>query len=299
MRIRIWLEEADRDSMDKLRKINFNGIDGSQVPLESLVRVSYDDSSGSIRRQDRKTVMRVKGIASEDDSKELFKQTDTVMADFEMPRGYRWDKGGQYQQMQESNQTFTFTLIMIIVFIILLMGAMFKSFLLPFCVFLTMPLAAIGVVWTLYLTKTPFNIMASIGIIILLGVVVNNGIVLIDLVTRLRSQGLPRFEAIIEAGKRRFRPIWMTSLTTIFGMIPMALGDAKMMQMSYSPLGRAIMGGMLASTFLTLLIVPLFYTLFDDLRVQFFAQIRTIFSRVTGSKAKAASNESSTAESTL
>ncbi len=299
LRIRIWLEEADRDSMDKLRKINFNGIDGSQVPLESLVRVSYDDSSGSIRRQDRKTVMRVKGIASEDDSKELFKQTDAVMADFEMPRGYRWDKGGQYQQMQESNQTFTFTLIMIIVFIILLMGAMFESFLLPFCVFLTMPLAAIGVVWTLYLTKTPFNIMASIGIIILLGVVVNNGIVLIDLVTRLRSQGLPRFEAIIEAGKRRFRPIWMTSLTTIFGMIPMALGDAKMMQMSYSPLGRAIMGGMLASTFLTLLIVPLFYTLFDDLRVQFFAQIRTIFSRVTGSKAKAASNESSTAESTL
>ena len=202
------------------------------------------------------------------------------MADFEMPRGYRWDKGGQYQQMQESNQTFTFTLIMIVVFVILLMGAMFESFILPFSVFLTMPLAAIGVVWTLYLTGTPFNIMASNGIIILLGVVVNNGIVLIDLVTRLRAGGLPRFEAVIEAGKRRFRPIWMTSLTTIFGMIPMSLGESKMMQMSYSPLGRAIMGGMLTATFLTLLIVPLFYTLFDDLRIYVSSQIRSVFSHI-------------------
>ena len=280
LRIRIWLEEEDRDSMDELRKINFDGIDGSQVPLESLVRVSYDESSRAIQRQDRKTVLRVKGIATKDDSKDLFKQTDAVMEDFEMPRGYRWDKGGQYQQMQESNQTFTFTLIMIVVFVILLMGAMFESFILPFSVFLTMPLAAIGVVWTLYLTGTPFNIMASIGIIILLGVVVNNGIVLIDLVTRLRAEGLPRFEALIEAGKRRFRPIWMTSLTTIFGMIPMSLGDTKMMQMSYSPLGRAIMGGMLTATFLTLLIVPLFYTLFDDLRIYVSSQIRSVFSHI-------------------
>jgi HAE1 family hydrophobic/amphiphilic exporter-1 len=200
------------------------------------------------------------------------------MQGFEMPRGYRWDKGGQYQQMQESNQSFTFTLIMIIVFIILLMGAMFESFLLPFCVFLTMPLAGVGVVWTLYLTKTSFNIMASIGIIILLGVVVNNGIVLIDLVTRLRKEGFARTEAIIEAGKRRFRPIWMTSLTTIFGMVPMSLGDTKMMDMSYSPLGRAMMGGMLTSTVLTLLIIPLFYTLFDDLRILFFNRLSSIFS---------------------
>ncbi len=279
LRIRIWLEEEDRDSMDELRKINFDGIDGSQVPLESLVRVSYDESSRAIQRQDRKTVLRVKGIATKADSMELFKQTDAVMEDFEMPRGYRWDKGGQYQQMQESNQSFTFTLVMIVVFVILLMGAMFESFILPFSVFLTMPLAAIGVVWTLYLTGTPFNIMASIGIIILLGVVVNNGIVLIDLVTRLRAEGLPRLEAVIEAGKRRFRPIWMTSLTTIFGMIPMSLGDTKMMEMSYSPLGRAIIGGMLTATFLTLLIVPLFYTLFDDLRIHVGNQIKTVFSR--------------------
>jgi HAE1 family hydrophobic/amphiphilic exporter-1 len=277
-RIRIWIDEEDRETVAQLRKTTFDAEDGSQIPLESLVSLSYENGSNSIRRQDRKTVLRIKGIANEDDSKELFKQTDAVMQGFEMPRGYRWDKGGQYQQMQESNQSFTFTLIMIIVFIILLMGAMFESFLLPFCVFLTMPLAGVGVVWTLYLTKTSFNIMASIGIIILLGVVVNNGIVLIDLVTRLRKEGFARTEAIIEAGKRRFRPIWMTSLTTIFGMVPMSLGDTKMMDMSYSPLGRAMMGGMLTSTVLTLLIIPLFYTLFDDLRILFFNRLSSIFS---------------------
>jgi len=154
-----------------------------------------------------------------------------------------------------------------------------------------MPLAGVGVVWTLYLTKTSFNIMASIGTIILLGVVVNNGIVLIDLITRLRSQGMERLDAIIEAGKRRFRPIWMTSLTTICGMIPMSLGDTKMIAMSYSPLGSAMMGGMLTATVLTLLVVPLFYTLFDDLRVMFFGYIRSIFQKTNTAEHRSESLE--------
>ncbi len=276
-RIRIWLDESNRESINHVRKLTFEGSDGALVPLESLASLSYESGARAIRRQDRKTVMRVQGIATKEDSTELFKQVDAVMKDLELPRGYRWDKGGRYQQLQESNQTLTFTLLMIVVFIILLMGAMFESFILPFSIFLTMPLAGVGVVWTLYLTKTSFNIMASIGTIILLGVVVNNGIVLIDLITRLRSQGMKRLDAIIEAGKRRFRPIWMTSLTTICGMIPMSLGDTKMIDMSYSPLGRAMMGGMLTATVLTLLVVPLFYTLFDDLRVMFFGYIRSIF----------------------
>ena len=168
---------------------------------------------------------------------------------------------------------------MIVVFIILLMGAMFESFILPFSILLTMPLAGVGVVWTLYLIKTSFNIMASIGTIILLGVVISKGIVLIDLITRLRSQGMESLEAIIEAGKRRFRPIWMISLTTICGMIPMSLGDTMILDMSYSPLWRAMLGGMLTATVLTLLVVPLFYTLFDDLRFMSFGYVRSIFQK--------------------
>jgi len=290
-RIRIWLDENDRESINHIRKLTFEGSEGALVPLESLASLSYESGARAIRRQDRKTVMRVQGIATKEDSTELFKQVDAVMKDLELPRGYRWDKGGRYQQLQESNQTLTFTLLMIVVFIILLMGAMFESFILPFSIFLTMPLAGVGVVWTLNLTKTSFNIMASIGTIILLGVVVNNGIVLIDLITRLRSQGMERLDAIIEAGKRRFRPIWMTSLTTICGMIPMSLGDTKMIDMSYSPLGRAMMGGMLTATVLTLLVVPLFYTLFDDLRVMFFGYIRSIFQKTNTAEHRSESLE--------
>jgi len=245
--------------INPVRKLPFEGSDGALVPLQPLASLSYESGARAIRRQDRKTVMRVQGIATEEDSTESFKQVDAVMKDLELPQGYRWEKGGKYQQLQESNQTLTFTLPMIVVFIILLMRAMFESFILPFSIFLTMPLAGVGVAWTLYLTKTSFNIMASTGTIILLGVVVNNGILLIDLITRLRSQRMKRLDGIIEAGKQRFRPIWMTSLTTICGMNPMSLGDTKILDMSYSPLGRAMMGGMLTATVLTLLVVPLLH----------------------------------------
>ena len=245
--------------INPVRKLPFEGSDGALVPLQPLASLSYESGARAIRRQDRKTVMRVQGIATEEDSTESFKQVDAVMKDLELPQGYRWEKGGKYQQLQESSQTLTFTLLMIVVFIILLMRAMFESFILPFSIFLTMPLAGVGVAWTLYLTKTSFNIMASTGTIILLGVVVNNGILLIDLITRLRSQRMKRLDGIIEAGKQRFRPIWMTSLTTICGMNPMSLGDTKILDMSYSPLGRAMMGGMLTATVLTLLVVPLLH----------------------------------------
>ena len=118
-----------------------------------------------------------------------------------------------------------------------------------------------------YLTGTPFDVLCGIGTIILVGVVVNNAIVLIDLTNRLRAQGMDRFEALVEAGKHRFRPILMTTFTTACGLIPMAVGNAKMIGMPYAPLGRTMMGGLLASTVLTLVIVPLCYTFFDDLRL--------------------------------
>jgi HAE1 family hydrophobic/amphiphilic exporter-1 len=109
------------------------------------------------------------------------------------------------------------------------------------------------------------NMMAMTGMIILIGVVVNNAIVLVDMINRLRIEGLTRTEAIIEAGANRFRPILMTTFTTIFGLLPMAVGNSNLMGMSYAPLGRTMMGGLMSSTVLTLLVVPLLYTFLDDL----------------------------------
>ena len=114
---------------------------------------------------------------------------------------------------------------------------------------------------------------------ILVGIVVNNGIVLIDLSQRLMAGGMPRNEALMEASRQRFRPIWITSLTTLCGMIPMAIGGSKVMDMSYSPLGRVIIGGLVVSTFLTLIVVPLFYAMLDDLRNWFGNTVKTVLGR--------------------
>jgi HAE1 family hydrophobic/amphiphilic exporter-1 len=189
------------------------------------------------------------------------------MAGFEMPRGYRWDKGARYVRIQESDASQQLALLLSVIFVFLLMGVLFESFVLPLSVIAAIPFSFLGVYWTLYLTGTPFDVLSGIGTIILVGVVVNNAIVLIDLTNRLRAQGMDRFEALVEAGKHRFRPILMTTFTTACGLIPMAVGNAKMIGMPYAPLGRTMMGGLLASTVLTLVIVPLCYTFFDDLRL--------------------------------
>ncbi|MEE2659815.1 MAG: efflux RND transporter permease subunit [Candidatus Latescibacterota bacterium] len=261
------LEEADRQSMLQLRNLTFQSENGTEVPLESLADIEVTRSLGGIRREDRQTLLKVTATATKEDSKELFAHIDEAMIGFEMPRGYRWDKGARYERLEEQDQSQIFALVLSVTFVFLLMGVLFESFILPLSVIIAIPFAFLGVYWTLYLTDTTFDMLCAIGTVILVGVVVNNAIVLIDMANRMRTEGMTRFEALMAAGRHRFRPILMTTFTTIFGLVPMAVGNAKMIGMPYAPLGRTMMGGLLASTMLTLVIVPLFYTLFDDVRV--------------------------------
>jgi HAE1 family hydrophobic/amphiphilic exporter-1 len=156
------------------------------------------------------------------------------------------------------------------------MGFLFESFVLPLSVIIAIPFSFFGAFWLLYLTSTPIDMMSRIGFIILIGIVVNNAIVLIDLVNRLRKQGYTRYEAIMEAGRKRFRPILMTAFTTIGGLLPMAVGNAQMIGIPYAPMGRTIIGGLLTSTVLSLIAVPWAYILFDDLR-NYFAKITALY----------------------
>ncbi len=158
-----------------------------------------------------------------------------------------------------------FSLLMSIVLVFLIMGALFESFLLPLAIIGTIPMAAFGAYWSLYITRSGMDSVAGIGMVILIGVVVNNGIVLIELVNRLRSEGKERIDALIEAGARRFRPILMTALTTIFGLLPMAFGSSSG-GISYASMGRVVVGGMAAGTILTLFFIPLLYLMLDDMR---------------------------------
>ena len=155
---------------------------------------------------------------------------------------------------------------MAITFVFLLMGILFESLILPFAVIFSIPLSFLGVYWGLWLSDTTMDFMSKVGIIVLIGVVVNNAIVLIDMVNRLRATGMRRNEAILEAGFNRFRPILMTTCTTVFGLFPMAIGSSTMMGMPYAPLGITMMGGLIVSSLLTLVAIPLFYSLLDDLQ---------------------------------
>ncbi len=155
---------------------------------------------------------------------------------------------------------------MAICLVFLLMGVLFESVLLPFAILCSVPVAFGGVAWMLGLTGTPLDIMAIVGCVVLVGVVVNNGIVLVDQVQQRRAMGEHRTDALVEAGRQRVRPILMTALTTIGGLVPMAVGQASLLGLEYAPLGRVVIGGLIAGTGLTLFAVPLLYSLLDDLR---------------------------------
>ena len=170
---------------------------------------------------------------------------------------------GQFETEEDAR---IMALLLSVTFVFLIMGVLFESFLLPLSIITTIPMAFLGVYWTLYATDTTFDTMGAVGLVILVGVVVNNGIVYIDLVTRLRNGGMDRVSALVEAGVRRLRPILMTALTTIFGLLPMAVGDSSFIGMPYSPLGRVVAGGLATGALLTLFLLPFLYTVLDDIR---------------------------------
>ncbi len=265
VRVKMYLEQGDRKTLQQLKNFTFASSDGGEVALGELAQIKVGKSTGRIYRRDGKTRIVVKAFSTKKDRKRLYADVDVAMAGFSMPRGYSWNKGESFRTMTEDDQTLNFATTMAVTFVFLLMGVLFESFILPFSVLFSIPFAFLGVYWFLFLTGTPMNMMAMVGMIILIGVVVNNAIVLVDMVNRLRGEGLSRTNAILEAGANRFRPILMTTFTTIFGLLPMAVGNSNLMGQPYSPLGRTMMGGLISSTVLTLLVVPLLYTLLDDL----------------------------------
>lgn len=170
--------------------------------------------------------------------------------------------------MQVAFSNIRFALILAILLVYMIMASLFESLIQPFIIMFTFPLAIIGVVAALYLTATPLSVVALLGVIMLGGIVVNNGIILIDFVNRLREQGLPIREAAIQAAKIRVRPILMTSFTTIFGLLPLALGTAEGMELR-APLAITVIGGLTAATFLTLIVIPSVYIVIGNMLEKF------------------------------
>lgn len=191
---------------------------------------------------------------------DIQKQLDS----FSLPQGYYISYGGELKEMTEAFGDLALALLLGILLVYMVMASQFESLFHPLVIMFTMPLAFIGVVWAFVFTGMTFSIGAFIGVIMLAGVVVKNGIVLVDYINTLRRRGDERQEAILKAGPVRLRPVLMTALCAIFGMIPLAIGTGEGGEMN-APLAVAVIGGLTVATFLTLVVVPVVYTLLEDL----------------------------------
>jgi HAE1 family hydrophobic/amphiphilic exporter-1 len=179
-----------------------------------------------------------------------------------MPTGILARVAGQNEEMSNSFQSLLFALALAVFLVYLVMASQFESLLHPFIILFTIPLALVGAVLALYITDTTISVVVFIGLILLAGIVVNNAIVLIDLINKLRERGMDKYEAIIEGGKSRLRPILMTTLTTTLALLPLAIGFGDGAELR-APMGITVIGGLLVSTLLTLVVIPVMYSIMD------------------------------------
>ncbi|MCP4153361.1 MAG: efflux RND transporter permease subunit, partial [bacterium] len=252
-------------SVAQLKNARVSGANNTSSHLSSIADLSYHKGMGSIRRENGKTTVELKIFSGEEDTKKLAERLDNVFERYNYPTGYSYRKGRKFRNFDDQGSDMWMAIFFAISFVIIIMGILFESYILPLSVLIAIPAAFVGSFWLLLLTGTTFEMLSGIGMVILIGVVVNNAIVLIDLINQYRKTGMNREQAILVAGVHRFRPILMTALTTIFGLVPMALGNASLIGIPYSPMGITMIGGLISSTFLTLFAVPVFYTYFDDL----------------------------------
>jgi len=268
--MRLAFRESDRQSVDDLSRMPVMLPDGSRTELGAVAEFVVQPSDREINRINRLTTVSVTAnLAKGNTMEEARKRVEPIMNDYPLPPGYTWKFGRGFEENDKAVKTMAQNMALAVVLIFLVMAALFESTLYPLSIITSILFAIVGSIWFLALTGTTITMMAMIGFMILIGVVVNIGIVLIAHVIDLREAGLPRRDAILQAGRDRLRPILMTTLTTLLGMLPLAVGDAQIGGSgdgpAYYPMARAIMGGLGFSALVSLLIVPMFYVWFDDL----------------------------------
>lgn len=271
LEIPMWVrfEGAEQFKVEQLSGLTLRRPDGTTVPLLSVIDVEIRKGDSEIQRQDRLTSISIKankaGDYTTEQSKEAFKR---VLSN--LPPGYSWSESqGGFNGADAGKQMGINTLIALLM-ILVVMAALFESMLMPLAILTSILFSALGVFWLFALTGTTFSIMSSIGILVLMGVVVNNGIVMFEHINALRRNGHARTEALILGCKERLRPILMTMGTTILGMIPLCFGTTQLGGdgPAYYPMARAVVGGLAFSTVVSLIFLPTIYAALDDLRLK-------------------------------
>jgi HAE1 family hydrophobic/amphiphilic exporter-1 len=232
---------------------------GEQIPLSSITRVRQGLSPTSIMRRDQQRVVNISVTVQGRSLGEVAREVEDRLRKAGIPPDFSYEIGGSAQDMMTSFKWMAVAFGGAALIVYMVMASLYESFMAPFIIFLTIPLAVVGVIAMLFITGTSLSVVAFIGVIMLAGIVVNNSIVLVDYINQLRARGFSLREAVVEGGKIRFRPILMTALTTILALTPLALGLGSGGE-SWSPMARSVIGGLSMSTILTLFVIPVIYT---------------------------------------
>ncbi len=264
--VRIRYRAEDRKNVDEILGWTVPARQGGSVPISVLADKRTGRGEASLQRVNKRVGVAIRLELSNEDRAGTIARIREVMANYRLPEGLSFDADAEATAIDDMARDLMGAMGLGTIFILLVMGFLFESFVLPLAVLPSIPLSFVGVWWFLYATGEHIDPLAGIGIVLLLGVVVNNAIVLIDFVNVARQQGLDRTEAIVQAGRLRFRPIMMTSLTTIGGLLPLAMTEPTGEGIAYQAFGQALLGGMSTATVLTLVVVPVTYCYLDDLR---------------------------------
>ncbi|MCC5843144.1 MAG: efflux RND transporter permease subunit [Verrucomicrobia bacterium] len=260
-RILMRLKDAERLTPEDILDLTLTNPAGRQVALRNLVTLDSGTGPLLIQRKEQQRYIEVNANITGRDTGSIARDVQEIISDTVLPEGYALRIAGNYEEQQRSRNELLLSLGLALLFVYMVLACQYESLINPVIVMAAVPMAAIGVLVTLFLTNTTLNLQSYIGCIMLAGIVVNNAILLVDQSSQLVKQGLSVHDAVAEAGRRRLRPILMTTLTTILALIPLALGIGEGAD-AQAPLARAVVGGLAGATLITLLLIPVVFTLF-------------------------------------
>ena len=261
----VRLREEDRLELAQVGRIPLRTPRGELIHAEDVVRLQRQEGPVEISRVDQERIVYVSGTIADRDLGSIIRDLEVELAKINRPDGYEFQFGGEWEDQQEAFNDLLFAAILALILVYMVMAAQFESLRDPFIILFSIPLAAVGVVTMLVATGTTFNMQGFLGVIVLVGIVVNNAIVLIDYTNQLRrDHGYSIREAVSTAGERRLRPILMTTVTTVLGLVPMALGVGEGSELQV-PMARVVIGGLLTSTMITLIFIPVVYATLEEL----------------------------------
>ena len=260
--ILVRYDKPFRESIEDLENVTLYNSQGQAVKVRDMGHVIEATTPPTIERKDRSRYVKISGsIGHGYAMSDIIEGTVAELNKMDMPAGITWELGGSYEDQQDTFKDMIMLLVLMVILVFVIMASQFESLTYPFVIMFSLPFALIGVIFGLWISNTALGVMGLLGLLMLVGIVVNNGIVLVDYTRLLVGRNLPILEAAVAAGRSRMRPILMTTLTTVLGMVPMAVGNGVGSEM-WNSLGMSVAWGLSFSTFVTLFLIPVLFSMF-------------------------------------